>query len=151
MTRRLEWREQRVAGAHEFIERLPHGYDTLLSRTFAGGQDVSLGQWQRVALARAFYREAPFVILDEPSASLDPRAEHDLFSALRSMLLGRTVLYISHRMATVRDADLICVMDAGQIVEAGTHDELMAFGGRYAELFSLQAGAYLEGQGADAV
>ena len=131
-------------GAHDFLARLPQGYDTLLSKEFAGGQDLSLGQWQRVALARAFYRDAPFVILDEPSASLDPRAEAELFSSLREMLDGRTVLYISHRMATVRDADRIYVLHEGRIVEHGSHDELMTAGGRYAELFNLQASAYLD-------
>jgi ATP-binding cassette subfamily B protein len=96
----------RQAGADDFLTSLPYGYDTILSKAFAGGRDLSLGQWQRVALARAFIRDAPFVILDEPSASLDPRAEHELFTSLRQILAGRTVLYVSHRMSTVREAGM---------------------------------------------
>ena len=130
------------AGAHEFLSQLPNGYETILSRMFKGGTDLSIGQWQRVAIARAFFRDAPFVILDEPTASLDPRAEHALFEALRELLAGRTVLFISHRLSTVRSADRIYVLHEGEIIEHGTHDELMALGGRYAELFSLQAAAY---------
>jgi ATP-binding cassette, subfamily B, bacterial len=136
-------RAAQQAGADKFLEQLPNGYETLLSRMFKGGRDLSIGQWQRVAIARAFFRDAPFVILDEPTASLDPRAEHALFEALRELLAGRTVLFISHRLSTVRSADRIYVMHEGEITEHGTHDELMALGGRYAELFSLQAAAYL--------
>jgi ATP-binding cassette subfamily B protein len=134
----------RQAGADRYIERLPLGYDTILSKQFKGGRDLSLGQWQRVALARAFYRDAPFVILDEPSSALDPRAEHELFSHIRTLLAGRSVLFISHRFSTVRSADRIYVMGEGRIVEEGSHDDLMAQGGTYAELFTLQAAAYLE-------
>lgn len=133
----------RQAGADEFLSELPNGYETLLSRIFKGGKDISGGQWQRVAIARAFFRDAPFVILDEPTASLDPRAEHALFEALRELLAGRTVFFISHRLSTVRSADRIYVMHEGEIIEHGTHDQLMSLGGRYAELFSLQAAAYL--------
>lgn len=136
-------RAARQAGAHEYLDRLPQGYETTLSRMFKGGQDLSIGQWQRVAIARAFFRDAPFIILDEPTASLDPRAEHELFEALRDLLAGRTVLFISHRLSTVRSADRIYVLHEGEVSEHGTHDELMALGARYAELFSLQAAAYL--------
>jgi ATP-binding cassette subfamily B protein len=131
------------AGAAEFLEQLPNSYETILSRMFKGGRELSTGQWQRVALARAFFRDAPFVILDEPTASLDPRAEHALFEALRELLAGRTVLFISHRLSTVRSADRIYVLHGGQVIEHGTHDELMDLDGRYAELFSLQAAAFL--------
>lgn len=136
-------RAARQAGAHEFLKQLPNGYETILSRMFKGGTDLSIGQWQRVAIARAFFRDAPFIILDEPTASLDPRAEHALFEALRELLGGRTVLFISHRLSTVRSADRIYVLHEGEVIEHGTHDELMALGGHYAELFSLQAASYL--------
>lgn len=132
----------RAAGVDGALARLPHGYATRLSRMFDDSSDLSGGQWQRVAIARAFYRDADLVILDEPSAALDPRAEHALFTSLRETLRGRSALFISHRFATVRGADRIYVMDSGRVVESGTHAELMAERGLYAELFDLQAGAY---------
>jgi ATP-binding cassette subfamily B protein len=132
-----------MAGAAAFLERLPFGYDTLLGKEFAEGHDLSGGQWQRVALARALYREAALVILDEPTASLDPRAEHELFDDVRRLLGGRTALLISHRFSSVRSADLIYVLQEGRVVEAGSHADLMAESGLYAELFTLQARAYL--------
>src|SRR5437762_13408357 len=108
-----------------------------------GGTDVSIGQWQRIALARAFFRDAPLVILDEPTAALDARAEHDLFTRMRDLFSERSVLLISHRFSSVRSADRIYVLHEGRVVESGTHDELIQLGGRYAELFTLQASAYL--------
>lgn len=132
-----------AAGAHEFLASLPEGYATPLTRLFEGGRDLSGGQWQRIAIARAFYKDAPLVVLDEPSSALDPRAEYDLFSSLRTTLEGRSALVISHRFSTVRNADRIYVMDAGRVVESGSHDELIVHGGVYAELFRLQASAYL--------
>ncbi len=130
------------AGAHGFIEKLPRGYETYLGPQFFGGSDLSTGQWQRVALARAFFRDAELVILDEPTASLDPRAEAALFAAVRELFAGRSVVLISHRFATVRLADHIYVLEAGQIIEHGDHDELMARNGLYAELFTMQASAF---------
>ena len=134
----------RAAGAHGFLAALPAGYDTPLSREFEGGTDLSGGQWQRVALARAFFRDAPFVVLDEPTAALDPRAEQDLFAGMRDLCAGRAVLLISHRFSTVRSADRIYVLDAGRVVESGSHAELMARGGRYAELYTLQSSLYAD-------
>jgi ATP-binding cassette, subfamily B, bacterial len=131
------------AGADDFLARLPKGYETVLGPEFEGGKELSVGQWQRVALARAFFRDAPFIILDEPTAALDARAEHELFESIRTLCRGRSVLLISHRFSSVRSADRIYVLDGGQVVEAGSHDELMEVGGRYAELFTLQASAYL--------
>lgn len=135
----------RAAGAESTLDALPAGFETILSRIFAGGHDLSGGQWQRVALARSFYRDAPLVILDEPSAALDPRAEHELFSTLRAALHGRTALFISHRFSTVRGADRIYVLHQGQVVETGSHEELMALDGRYAELYRLQSNAFVAG------
>jgi ATP-binding cassette, subfamily B, bacterial len=133
----------RDSGADEFLADLPLAYDTMLGRQFDGGEELSIGQWQRVALARAFFRGAPFVILDEPTAALDPRAEHELFERIRTMASGRTVLLISHRFSSVRSADRIFVLRGGRLVEHGTHEQLLATGGHYAELFSMQAAAYL--------
>ncbi len=131
-----------LAGADELILRLPDGYDTLLGPEFFEGVDLSLGQWQRVALARGVFRDAPFVILDEPTAALDAHAEADLFRRISDALDGRGVLLISHRLSSVRRADQILVLDAGAVAERGTHAELLALGGRYAAMFALQAAPY---------
>jgi ATP-binding cassette, subfamily B, bacterial len=133
----------RRADADSFIDALPDAYDTMLGREFSGGYDLSLGQWQRVALARAFFRDAPFVILDEPTAALDARAESKLFERMRDLLAGRSVLLISHRFSSVRTADRIYVLEGGRTIEHGSHEELMEAGGRYAELFKLQAASYV--------
>jgi ATP-binding cassette subfamily B protein len=131
-----------ASGADEVVAGLPHGYDTLLDRRFAGGEELSGGQWQRLAVARGFYRDAPLLICDEPTAALDARAEHALFHRIRTHADGRTVLLITHRLASVRHADRIYVLDHGKVIEHGGHAVLMALGGLYAELYDLQASAY---------
>jgi ATP-binding cassette subfamily B protein len=131
-----------AAGADQVIDDLAHGYETLLDRRFDGGAELSGGQWQRLAVARGFYRDAPLLICDEPTAALDARAEHSLFERIRAHSDGRTVLLITHRLASVRHADRIYVLDHGQVIEQGDHDTLMELDGLYAELYTLQASAY---------
>jgi ATP-binding cassette subfamily B protein len=143
-TARIDDRDHMVASAKsaqadEFLAALPHGYDSWLSPSFEGGTDLSVGQWQRVALARALFREAPVLVLDEPTAALDPSAERDLIQQTKQMFADRAVLVISHRFANIVGADRIHVLDEGRVVETGTHDELVALGGRYAEMYRLQA------------
>ncbi|MFG2057629.1 ABC transporter ATP-binding protein [Micromonospora sp. NPDC048930] len=130
------------AVAHDMIENLPYGYETLLDRTFAHGHDLSGGQWQRITAARGFLRDADLLIMDEPSSALDPRAEDALFQAIRDRQGRATTILITHRLANVRHADRIFVLHEGALVEAGSHDELLAAGGRYADLFTLQAAGY---------
>ncbi|MGR6915085.1 ABC transporter ATP-binding protein [[Actinomadura] parvosata] len=131
-----------VAGADDVITALPHGYRTLLDRRFKDGCELSGGQWQRIAVARGFHRDADLLICDEPTAALDARAEHALFERIRHHADGRTVLLITHRLASVRYADRIYVLDHGRITEQGDHDTLMALDGLYADLYTLQATAY---------
>ncbi|WP_409564835.1 ABC transporter ATP-binding protein [Methylobacterium sp. J-026] len=124
------------------IERLPEGYAQPLGKRFAGGLDLSGGEWQKIALSRAYMREAEILILDEPTAALDARAEYDVFARFRDLSAGRTTVLISHRFSTVRMADRILVLEGGRMLEEGSHAALMARGGRYAELFTLQAEGY---------
>jgi ATP-binding cassette subfamily B protein/ATP-binding cassette subfamily C protein len=131
-----------ASGADTVIADLARGYDTLLARQFKDGAELSGGQWQRIAAARGFYRTAPLLIMDEPTAALDARAEYALFSSLRSLAADRTVLIITHRLASVRHADRIYVLARGQVTESGTHADLMALSGQYAELYTLQAAQY---------
>jgi ATP-binding cassette, subfamily B, bacterial len=126
------------------IRQLPQGYDTPILKIFEGGQDLSGGERQKLALARAFYREADILILDEPSSALDPEAEYALFQEIRRKAHGRAIIVISHRFSTVRMADHIYVMEDGTITEGGSHEALMARGGTYARLFSLQASSFLD-------
>jgi ATP-binding cassette subfamily B protein len=135
----------RAGDAHDFVMELARQYDTLLSRHFTDGADLSGGQWQRLAVSRSFYRDAPLLICDEPTANLDARAEHDVYRRLRELAAGRTVVLITHRMASVREADRIYVLDHGEVVEQGDHSSLMSADGIYAQLFTLQASAYQSG------
>ncbi|MER7937312.1 MULTISPECIES: ABC transporter ATP-binding protein [unclassified Streptomyces] len=128
------------AGAEEVVEDLPRGLDTLLARNFSGGHELSGGQWQRLGIARAAYRRGHILIVDEPTAALDARAELEVFEKIRALAGGgQTVVLITHRLASVRHADLVHVLDQGRVVESGTPDELLASGGVYAELYALQA------------
>jgi len=128
--------------ADAVIGRLPLAYDQPLGKLFAEGVDLSGGQWQKIALSRAYMREAEILVLDEPTAALDARAEFEVFRRFRDLGRGRTALLISHRFSTVRMADRILVLEGGRVLESGTHAELQAAGGRYAELFELQAAGY---------
>ena len=131
-----------ASGADTVINELAKGYDTLLAREFKDGAELSGGQWQRIAAARGIYRTAPLLIMDEPTAALDARAEYALFSSLRLLAQDRTVLIITHRLASVRHADRIYVLNRGSVIETGTHAELLDLGGHYAELYTLQASQY---------
>ncbi|WP_199317584.1 ABC transporter ATP-binding protein [Richelia sinica] len=128
----------RDAGAEEIIAKLPQGYDTQLGKLFASGTDLSGGEWQRIALARAFLRQAPILILDEPTSFMDSWAEHDWLDRFRSMAKNRSAVVITHRFTLAMRADIIHVMQAGQIVESGTHDQLIALGGLYAQSWQAQ-------------
>ncbi len=130
------------SGANTVITKLPDGYSTMLGRWFKDGFQLSGGEWQKVALARAFMRDAPILILDEPTSSLDAQAEYEIFTKFRLLTEGKTAVFISHRFSTVRLADRIFVIEQGVIKESGSHAELIALDGRYAELFNLQAEAY---------
>jgi ATP-binding cassette subfamily B protein len=133
----------RASGAAAFVERLEHGYETRLGRLFEKGEQLSVGQWQKIALARAFIGQAPIVVLDEPTASIDAEAEAEIFGTLRLAARGATTLLIAHRFSTVRMADRILVLEQGRLHEEGTHEALMRAQGLYARLFSLQAAGYL--------
>jgi ATP-binding cassette subfamily B protein len=124
------------------VATLPGGYDQMLGRRFDGGVDLSGGEWQKLALARAYLRDAQLLILDEPTASLDARSEFEVFQRFAELTFGKMALVISHRFSTVRMADRIVVLEAGRIVEEGSHAELIALGGRYASMFEMQAASY---------
>jgi ATP-binding cassette subfamily B protein len=141
------------AGAVDVVEALPRGLDTQLGPTWDQGVEVSFGQWQKVALARGFMRDEPLLlVLDEPTAALDAETEHALFeryaaAAKAERCDGRITILVSHRFSTVRMADLIVVLDGARVVEVGRHDELIARGGQYAELYGIQANAYRSAKG----
>jgi ATP-binding cassette subfamily B protein len=140
--------QERIVGASQkslaesVIAQLPLGYQQMLGRRFENGVDLSAGQWQKIALARAYMRDAQVLILDEPTASLDARAEYEVFLRFADLTRGRMAVLISHRFSTVRMADRILVLADGAIIEQGSHRQLVALGGRYAELFELQAAGY---------
>jgi ATP-binding cassette, subfamily B, bacterial len=128
--------------AEGVIQKLPRGYDQMLGRRFETGVDLSGGEWQKVALARAYLRDAQILVLDEPTAALDARSEHEVFERFAELTKGKMALLISHRFSTVKMADRIIVLERGVIAEDGRHEQLMAHGGRYAEMFELQASSY---------
>jgi ATP-binding cassette subfamily B protein len=138
------WQDAAQKGmAKPFIESLPSGFGTQLGRWFKGGQELSGGQWQKIALSRAFMRtNADILVLDEPTAAMDAEAEVQIFDRFRSLTQNQMVVLISHRFSTVRMADKIVVMSGGEILEEGSHEELLQLGGRYARLFSIQAAGY---------
>ena len=143
------WDDRKVAeaaregGGWEVVRSLPQGLETLLGRNF-GGRELSGGEWQRLALSRACMREAQLLMLDEPTAALDVKTEYEVYRRFGELREGRTVVLISHRLSTVRMADRIFLLEGGRVVEAGSHDELMRMGGRYARMYTLQASRYLE-------
>jgi ATP-binding cassette subfamily B protein len=128
--------------ADQTIARLPQGYGQMLGRRFEQGVDLSGGEWQKVALARAYLRDAQLLILDEPTAALDARSEFEVFHRFAELTAGKMALFISHRFSTVRSADRIIVLENGKITEEGSHDQLASLGGRYAEMFEMQASNY---------
>ncbi len=132
----------KLAGADTVASQLPKGYDQMLGKTFEGGIDLSAGQWQKVALARGFLRDAPILILDEPTAAIDAKAEAEIFDRVERLSKDKTVIIISHRFSTVRNADKIYVIEKGKIKEDGSHEQLMRENGTYATLFNLQAKGY---------
>ena len=129
--------------AKPFIDEIPETYEAQLGRWFKSGRELSLGQWQKIALSRAFMRrDADVLVLDEPTASMDAEAEVKIFDRFRERTEDQIAIVISHRFSTVRMADNIIVLDRGHVIERGSHDELVAAGGRYATLFALQARGY---------
>ncbi|HJY88842.1 MAG TPA: ATP-binding cassette domain-containing protein, partial [Candidatus Acidoferrum sp.] len=132
----------RKSMAEDVIRKLHGGYEQMLGRRFEGGVDLSGGEWQKVALARAYLRDAQVLILDEPTASLDARSEHEVFRRFAELTEGKLSVLISHRFSTVRMADRIIVLEKGQISEQGRHEQLVTQGGRYAEMFDMQAANY---------
>jgi len=132
----------RRSGVDDVIRALPHGYDTMLGKQFKDGEELSIGEWQKVALARAFMRDAQIIVLDEPTSSMDAKAEYEAFQSFRRLVSGRTAILISHRFSTVRMADRIYVLKHGSVIEGGSHEELIKRQGVYADLFEKQARSY---------
>ena len=130
------------AGADQIIQSLPKGYQTILGKLFKDGVELSIGQWQMIAIARAFMRNARLIVLDEPTSSLDPIIEYEIFSRFKDMLKNKSAVLISHRFSTVQMADRIVALKTGRIVEQGTHQNLMRKNGYYAHLFEKQADCF---------
>jgi ATP-binding cassette subfamily B protein len=128
--------------ADEVIAKLPNGYDQVIGKRFRTGIDLSGGEWQKIAIARAYMRDAQVLILDEPTAALDARSEFEVFQRFKELSEGKTAVLISHRFSSVRMADRIVVLADGSVEAIGTHEQLLAQNGRYAELFELQAAGY---------
>ena len=134
------------ANASAYIAALPDGFDTPLMRIFErNGIELSGGQWQKLAIARAFYAESDVLILDEPTAALDPIAEKTVFDQFDRLRENKMTIFVSHRLSSATDADIIVVLEDGQVIETGTHPELMAMGGKYHNLFTVQAEKYIKG------
>jgi ATP-binding cassette subfamily B protein len=133
-----------ATGIHELISKLPSGYETVIGNLFEDSRELSWGEWQKIALARALFRDAPILILDEPSSSLDADTEHDIFSRFREIVKGRTSILISHRFTNVTLADRIIVLDKGSVTESGTHEELMKAGGLYFSMFTKQISRFVK-------
>ena len=133
-----------AAGIDEKLNALPQGYQTMLGKVFTGGEELSGGEWQKIAIARAFMRKGQIIVLDEPSSSLDPLAEAELFTHFRTLITGKSAILISHRFSTVQMADYIYVLEQGRIIERGTHKELLRLDGTYAHLYRTQAAQYQE-------
>lgn len=130
------------SGAYDFIQKLPKGFDTMLGREYEEGEELSVGQWQKLAIARAFYEEAPVLILDEPTSAIDAEAEYEIFSNLEKTYKSKTLILVSHRFSTVRNANKIFVVHDGEVTEQGTHEELMKQNGKYSRMFLTQAKGY---------
>jgi ATP-binding cassette subfamily B protein len=131
-----------AAGVDKLIDDLPDGYDTVIGNLFDDSRELSWGEWQKIALARALFRDAPVLILDEPSSALDAETEYEIFSRFRDIVKGRTAILISHRFTNVSLADRIIVLDKGAVAETGTHEELMKSGGIYFKMFTRQSSMF---------
>ena len=130
------------SGAHEAIDELPQGYETLLGREFEGGRDLSRGQWQSLAIARLYLRDAELLVLDEPTSALDAMGEVEVYRQFLELSSNKTVLLVSHRLGSARLADRVVFLEDGEVAEEGPHDELVRAGGAYSELFAMQAEWY---------
>jgi ATP-binding cassette subfamily B protein len=130
------------SGAYDFIKNFEKGYDQMLGRRFEDGEELSGGQWQKLAIARTFYEKAPILIMDEPTSAIDAESEYEIFQNLEKVYKNKTLILVSHRFSTVRNANKIVVIDDGRITEMGTHQELLERNGKYAVMFNTQAKGY---------